>query len=458
MTPRPYQLAAMGKAREAYAQGSRAILIVSPTGSGKTFMGSMFAHAHLAKPGRRVVWTAHRTELIDQAAKSLHGFGLDVSVRNAHPHRPVQIESVQTILARGTAPEGTLFVPDEAHHFADSNQCGTLAGLYPLMLGLTATPERGDGKPMGPPFTSLVVAAQISELVALWRADPTTGLVPLRIRPAPHKLGPKKIAQTPVDSYIEHARGMRAICFAPNLTAAESYRAGFEAAGVSVRIVSGKTPPDDRAAMLEGHANGRIDVLVNCGVLTEGYDDPGVQCVIIGRGCGSQGLWLQMVGRGLRPYPGKEFCVLIDLRGVVWDLGRPDADREFSLEGEPIKVAGRQKSNAERICKTCHAPLGDLVRCPECFAETALTPESAGLALVDFEDVKIEVKERLKPNKLVTALAGMMRKTPEKGAIMGRFRAIFKRVPDDSLWKEALRYNVELKRVEANMMQAARER
>ena len=149
---------------------------------------------------------------------------------------------------------------------------------------------------------------------------------------------------------------MRAIVFAPNLTAAESYRAGFEAAGISVRTVSGTTPAAERRAMLEGHANGRIDVLVNCGVLTEGYDDPGVQCIIVARGCGSQGLWLQMVGRGLRPYPGKEFCLLIDLRGIVFDMGRPDADRDFSLDGEPIQVHGRNKANAERLCQSCHAP------------------------------------------------------------------------------------------------------
>ncbi len=439
MTPRPYQTRAIAEARQCFGQGAKSVLIVSPTGSGKTFMMSLIAQSHLArKPENKVVWLAHRSELLDQAAATLRGLGLEVGLRGVGRSARVQVESIQTILARGTAPEGSLLIPDEAHHFAELNRCGDVVKLYPLVLGATATPERGDCKPLKPPFERIVVAAQISELVAAGH------LVPLRIKCPAAVVSSKKIAQRPVDAYLEYARGVRAICFAPNLKAAESYVADFVALGVRAAMVSGKTPKDERERLLAKHKRGDLDVLVNCGVLTEGYDDPVVACVIVARGCGSQGLWLQMTGRALRPAPGKTHALLLDLRGLTHELGRPDADRDFALEGEAITVHERLPAHGERLCRVCKAPLGDLVKCPECGEETAYVPEATGAKLVDEETIRREVRESMGVNKLVTALAGMLRKqgtrhvTPAIGA---RFRGIFRHWPSDKTLHQANEYN-----------------
>ena len=438
LEPRDYQVRAIAEARAKFAAGARSVAIVSPTGSGKTYMMALIAQGHLARrESNRVVWLAHRQELLEQAAGTLRGLGLDVGLRGCSRGARVQVESIQTILARGTAPEGTLLIPDECHHFAESNRCGEVVKLYPLVLGATATPERGDGKPLRPPFTELVVAAQIADLVAAGY------LVPLKIKCPEGKVGKKKIAQRPVDAYLTHTPGQRAICFAPNLTAAEAYRVDFADAGVRVRVVTGTTGRDEREAMLAMHRGGELDVLVNCGVLTEGYDDPAVSSVIVARGCGSQGLWLQMTGRALRPFPGKTHATLIDLRGLTHDLGRPDAPRTFSLDGDPITLGnGRTRAGAERLCRVCHAPLGDMVRCPECGNVAALVPTVSGVELVDHEAIKADVKDALKPRRDALSLAGMIRKPGRsQSAAFALFRSIFKRMPDADCIRQAREYN-----------------
>lgn len=437
MTPRRYQVDAIATARAKFAAGAKSVLIVSPTGSGKTYMLSLIAQGHLErKPTNRVVWLAHRTELLDQAATCLRGLGLDVGLRGEGRAARVQIESIQTILARGSAPEGTLLIPDEAHHFAEANRCGDVVKLYPLVLGATATPERGDGKPLRPPFTELVVAAQVSQLVAAGH------LVPLKIKAPDGVVGPKKIAQKPVDAYLEFARGERAIVFSPNLKASDVYVEEFAALGVRARAISGKTGADERGGWLAAHKRGDLDVLVNCGVLTEGYDDPAVSCIIVARGCGSQGLWLQMPGRGLRPSPGKDRCLLIDLLGLTHELGRPDEDRDFSLDGKPIAVTGRTNAHGPRLCRSCKAPLGELTTCPECGESGQPVPTSANVKLVDYEKVKKEVADTLGVRKDVRSLAGLLRKPDRSTAqACAMFRTFFKRHPTGQMINQAVEYN-----------------
>lgn len=457
MTPRAYQSTAIANCKRAFYEGARAVCLVSPTGSGKTFMGAVYAAGHLSQcETNRVVWLAHRVELLDQAASTLRSFGLEVGVRGASRTARVQVESVQTIIARETSPEGTLLIPDECHHFAEDNRCGDIVKAAPWkILGLTATPERGDGKPLKPPFDRIVVAAQISDLIR------DGHLVPLRIKWPGKLLGKKFVAARPVDWYLAHARGRRGICFAGNLKTAAVFRDDFVALGVRAAVIDGKLRKDVRKGLLERHQAGLLGVLVNVGVLTEGYDDPAVSCIIVARGCGSQGLWLQMIGRGLRPAPGKSDCLLLDMRGVTGELGRPDADREFRLEGDPIAVKDRDRANTFRICRSCQAPLGDLVRCPECGFESPL-PQYAGIDAVDFDDVVAMVKGEWKPRKDALALAGMLRKVaPGKAnqarpAIVLRFRAIFRREPDELCWRQAIEYNRRLRAVESNLLEASR--
>ena len=426
MTPRPFQLRALESCRAQVRSGKKAIVLVSPTGSGKTVMGAMAVASHVVRGGR-VAWLAHRSELVDQAVSTLERFGLLVGARGRNGTAPVQVCMRQTIASRGTAPDATMVVSDECHHDGDhvgwSDTIRTYLGAGAFVLGLTATPERGDGAALEA-YEAIVVGAQIRELQELGL------LVPLRIRSPSKPLGSRYIAQKPVDAYLSAARGRSAVVFAPHLKAADDYCAEFRSLGVSAKVVSGDTPQAERDATLRLFANGTLPVVVNVNVLTEGFDAPRCSCVIVARGCGSQGLWIQMVGRALRPARDKVDALLLDLRGLTHIHGRPDADREYSLDGEGIQLAGGNPVLA-RMCKVCGAPLGDSLTCLECGKEhEQVTPKATGEALTDWR----EVIRADAPDKRAERLARWMRAGKAKGhkpqAVMFKYKAVYGHWPD----------------------------
>jgi DNA repair protein RadD len=413
MTPRPFQQSAIDAVGREFRAGKTGVVLVSPTGSGKTFMGAFMVRALVSMTGARVAWGAHRQELVDQAAETLRAMGLDVGANGLGASAPVQLGTYQAWVSRGAAPDADWFVSDECHHLADKVGWQEIQRAYrdggKRTVGLTATPARGDGRALAL-FDGLVVAAQVRELQALGL------LVPLRIKRAPGRVGKDRIAQEPWDAYQEFARGRSTVVFAPHVKAAEAYVEGFRGAGVPASLITGETPPDERAATLGRFSSGLLPVLVNVQVLTEGWDAPRCSCVILGRGCGSQALYIQMTGRALRPYPGKLDAMLIDLRGVSYDLGRPDEDREFSLDGEGIKLT--RSVTGDRVCKVCGAVLGSLTRCPDCGIESALViPTATGAGLVDWEESYETAKVIAMPSRMVLSLAGMLRKNSHVAAM-----------------------------------------
>jgi superfamily II DNA or RNA helicase len=391
-------------------------------------MGAMMVASHVARGGK-VSWLAHRIELVDQAAATLESFGLSVGSRGRGASAPVQVGMVQTMVRRGAAPDATLVIADECHHHGESVSWSDLLRAYlgggAHVVGLTATPSRADGQALHG-FDALVVAAQIRELQALGL------LVPLKIKAPGKTLGSKYIAQSPVDAYLENARGRSAVVFAPHIKAAEDYERDFRALGVTARIVTGETDDRERADTLSQFSRGLLPVVINVMVLTEGFDAPICSCVIVGRGCGSPGLWIQMVGRGLRPSPGKRDCLLLDLRGLTHLHGRPDADREYHLDGEGITLAGGAPVT-ERLCKVCGCPLGAETTCPECGKEHELvTPSATGEKLVDWR----EVLSQDPPDKRASRLAKWMREARDKGwkpaAVMFKYKAVYGHWPDSN--------------------------
>jgi superfamily II DNA or RNA helicase len=422
-------------------------LLVSPTGSGKTFIGSQIAHRYIAKhatSGGRVVWVAHRDELIDQACSALRMTGLTVGARGVGASANVQVAMIQTLARRREAPDGTLVVLDEAHHYSDGAATWTdVARAYlangAKIVGLTATPARADGQALHG-FDALHTVAQIGELVSLGH------LVPLRWRGPRRMLGKGLIARTPAEAWERHARGRRTVVFAPNVAEAERYALGFHAIGASARVVSDRCSADERASALDSLANGSLDVLCNVNVLTEGWDCPRVSCVIVGRRCGSQGLWIQMTGRGLRTYEGKEDCVLLDLCGLAHVLGRPDDDRVYQLDGEGITLAAKNPIAGMRLCRVCGAPLEDRAKCGECGKDhSAAEMRSVAEDLDDWRDAYAAALREIKPTKPAIALASMMRQATEKGwkpgAVAFRFKGIFKRFPDIATKRTAEQLN-----------------
>lgn len=354
MSLRPYQADAIARTRAALASGARSVLIVCPTGGGKTVIGAELARKAVAN-GRRVLWLAHRVELIAQATSTLERMVDD----------PVTVASLDTLIARGERPDADVVILDEAHHSASDTYNELMAHYFgrAVCIGLTATPQRGDGRGMGPAgWQRMVVVTTTRELIAQGALVPTEVIAPK----AP--LRPGQIAARPVDAYRAHANGTSALVYAPNLEAAEAMRTDFRDGSIRCELIHGGTPALTRAVLIEQFRAGVVPVLVNVGVLTEGTDLPIASTAILARGCGTIGLYLQIVGRVKRPYPGKTTSLLIDLRGVSHELGHPDEDRVFSLEGRGIR--GRDEGADTTYCRVCGAPrVPDSTSCEECGTE-----------------------------------------------------------------------------------------
>ena len=451
MNTRPYQDFAMSEVGKKFRSGARGVCLVSPTGSGKSCMGSMMT-ARFVSRGKRVAWGAHREELLVQAAATLRKFGVSVGMRGAGRDANVQLFTYQEAVASGKAPDADVFVADEAHHLADKVGWERIALGYrdagKLILGLTATPSRSDGRALTT-FDALVVAAQIKELTDMGL------LVPLRWRGPSATLASLKIAQTPVDAYEAEAMGRAAIVFSPNIRSAKAYLADFLDRGHRAELVTGDMPDDDRKRILKKFADGDgVDILVNVHLLTEGFDAPRCSCVIMARGCAAPVLWIQSVGRGLRPHCDcgklargeacsclKADCLLLDLRGIAHELGRPDAPATYSLEGAGIVLAPDAPSAGERLCKVCKVPLPELPEmvCVECGKDhSPPIPKAVGAPLTDWEQCWEAAKVAVQPSRPVLSLAGILRKAGESarngkpwksGAAEVRFSFIFKRRP-----------------------------
>jgi len=322
MNLRPYQQSAVDKVTEAWKR-SRSVLLVAPTGAGKTVLGQALIH------GKRTLWVAHRRELVEQTSKRLGG-GVIAPGYYPSPKAKIQIGTVQTLLARGSRPAADVLVLDEAHHYM-ADDWRALAEAYPnaKILGLTATPERADGEPLGDIFEELVVAANYSELIR------DGHLVTVRAYQPPKNLG-NDLAMDPVDAWVKHSEGSQAFVFCGRVHIADELSARFRGLGVIAKTIEYNTPTRERTEILDAFRAGHVKILTNVYALTEGVDVPQSRCCILARAFGHVGSYLQAVGRVLRPSKDKPDAILIDLTGTSRKHGLPIIDREYSLGERPI--------------------------------------------------------------------------------------------------------------------------
>lgn len=386
---RPYQSEAVEALREAYRAGARAPLLVLPTGGGKTVI---FSHvtAGTASRGKRVLVLAHRRELIRQSAAKLRDAGVPHGII-APGHTPtrdaVQVASVQTLARRlddPRYPAPDLIVIDEAHH-AVAGQWATVCAAYPQarLLGVTATPQRMDGlglgREAGGPFDALVQGPTVAELIdggyltparvfAPAEAPDLSGVRTVRgdydARALSDAMATPKIVGNAVEHYGRHAPGLPAIVFSPSVAHAEATAEAFRAAGWRAVAASGATEARERDAAIAGLATGAVQVLCSCDLISEGLDVPAVGAVILLRPTKSLGLYLQQVGRGLRPAPGKTHLVVLDHAANTLTHGMPEAEREWSLAGKKRKA--KDAVPPTRQCPECFAVHSPAPTCPEC--------------------------------------------------------------------------------------------
>jgi DNA repair protein RadD len=343
------------------ASPAKRVVLVSPTGSGKSVMGREWVRRKVAA-GRRVLMVAHRIELLTQFAGHMQRVGVTPSIIApgfpSDPFAPVQCASLDTLVARGSVPEVDDVLWDECHHAAAETWAPVITqalhGAH--VLGLTATPQRSDGKPLGDIFGAMVVAANYSELL-------TAGhIVRCRVFRPDTYLG-SDWAQDPLEAYQKHGHGARGFVFCRSVKDSKELADRFTAAGIPSANVDGKLSQSKRDKAMASFASGDLRLIMNVFVLTEGVDVPDATVCMLARGAGHAGTYLQMVGRVLRPSPGKESAIFIDLPGVSHEHGAPTADREYGLSGRAIRTAGESL----RICQTCGCTNKSSARvCIEC--------------------------------------------------------------------------------------------
>ena len=343
LTLRPYQEDALACVTRAYGRGISRPLIALPTGTGKTVV---FSHLVKQRSGRCLI-LVHRDELIRQAYDKLQEIlpGVAVGVVKAEEDEhtaPIVVASVQTLgrtkrLDRMTWDFATVIV-DEAHHAVAPTyrrileRAGSFKKRGPLTLGVTATPMRGDRVGLEHVFQKIVYRKTLLDMImAGYLADLRAVQVQLhadfrQLRTRAGDFVDAEVANMLLQAdapehilaaYQEHAPGRKALLFTPTVHLAEVMAALFTNAGIPTECVSATTPLEDRRALLHRFRTSETRVITNCGVLTEGYDEPSVDCVIVARPTQSTPLFTQMVGRGTRLYPGKADCVVIDVVGAT---------------------------------------------------------------------------------------------------------------------------------------------
>jgi ATP-dependent helicase IRC3 len=375
---RDYQEECVDAVLAGVERGVERQLAVSPTGSGKTIVfGEVIRRRH--RPGGVTVVLAHRDELLKQAGEKLESaapeLAMDIGYVKARQNdvgKPIVVASVQT-LARLSRREqmprdvDTVIV-DEAHHIVAPSYQEVIDWLRPrLLLGVTATAERADGKDLEDHFDEIVFARSIEWMVNHgYLCEPRGKRISVDIDLAGVKkshgdfqaddLADKlELANTPdlvLDSWREHAENRKTLIFAPNVAMAHHMAEVFCDDGIPAEAVDGKTPDDERAAILRRFHTGETRVLSNCAILTEGYDEPSVECIVLAAPTKSNVKYTQIVGRGLRLYPGKDDCLLLDVVGASEDNSIASLPALFGLrdllDGESIGEARKRHEREDQ--------------------------------------------------------------------------------------------------------------
>ena len=415
MQLRPYQQQLVTEIRGQYQLGRKAVLAVLSTGAGKTVCFSYIAQAASVK-GNRVLILVHRAELLDQASRSLSSMsvqhGLIQAGRGMDLSHTVQVASVQTVARRlHLLPRDffQLLVVDEAHHSTASQWSATIAHFSQAkLLGVTATPIRGDGRGLGEHYQAMVQGPTAAELTSEGYLAPARVLAPpgfdsagLRKRmgdfdtkQAEQRVG--TIMGDCLGHYRKHLSGQTAIAFCCSVAHAEAVAALFQSAGIAAASIDGTMDTGTRRELLQRLAVGDLKVLTSCALIGEGVDVPSVGGCILLRPTASVGLHLQMIGRCLRPQPGKT-AVVLDHVGNTLRLGHHLEERDWTLDG--LRKRDREAAPSVKVCPQCFATSPSTAQvCRDC-GHVFAPPERRELRHVEGELQEIAVTKRRQQGK-----------------------------------------------------------
>ena len=393
---RDYQIKAIEDLRFHFARGKKRILLVSPTGSGKTVIACSMIKNTKAN-SKFSLFIAHRRELVMQCSSKLTDWEVShgVIMANKSPNMTAdaQVGSIQTYTARKDRdtfikPHADVIFLDEAHRSV-SNSFKKLIAEYPnaFFIGLTATPIRSDGKGLGDIYEELVEAGNIKDLTQQGYlvknkivAPSIPDLQKIRLvmgdydkKQLEQKMNTPKLVGDLVSHWMKFGENRPTIVFATSIKHSKYICNIFNHNGIPAGHIDGEMKEIDREKVLKRLDKDEIKVLSNCMVLTEGWDQPKVSCIIIARPTKSYPMYIQMIGRTLRPYPNKKDTLIIDHAGCVYNHGFPEDAGNWSLTSTTRKE--KEKITKEKVekqpmtctqCSTVYKATKDDPSCPTC--------------------------------------------------------------------------------------------
>lgn len=459
---RTYQQEAIEQLEARVRAGVRRVVIVAPTGSGKTTIaGEIIARA--VEDGSRVLFVAHRRELIFQAYNRLIQFGIperQVGVlmgqdRRRRPGAHVQVASIDTLRNRAKPRADIVFV-DECHRVI-SRSYQDVSAHYPdaLHLGLTATPMRANGDGLGDAYDELLVVTSPRKLMDQgYLVEPRVFTVPrsqlpdlsgVRTRRGDYEtralaeaVDQKGLVGNLVEHWMRHAQGVPTVAFAVSVAHSQNIAEQFRAAGVAAEHLDGTTPTAERDALLKRLESGETTLVSNCGVLCEGWDQPAVKCAILARPTKSLGLYLQQAGRILRLYNDQR-AVILDHGGCVIQHGLPQDERTFNLNKAKKRAKGEVRV---RTCPECCAVLSLNTRvCPECdkvLITQSDVPSHRDGTLVEVRSGDEALSGDRKRRELERLHAIAASRGYKPGWVYHRYRDKFGEAPPPSAWGKGI--------------------
>jgi superfamily II DNA or RNA helicase len=383
VTLRSFQSVDIVRMRRQYGAGASRLCYCLPTGAGKTVV-FVFVVASATKRGKRVLILGHRQEICDQISTALTGMGVSHGIiAPGYPATiwPVQVASVATIARRLNPADQPfdLIVIDECHH-ATASSWRTILAAYPeaKILGVTATPVRLDGKGLDDIFDQMIVGPDVANLTENHYLVPAVVFTPVRLPNLSHirtragdyaldqlsaKMSERSLIDRAVKDYKERCAGVPAVAFGVDRGHSEKIAQAFREAGFRSAHVDGETSRDERKRMIAALGTGELDVLANCGLISEGVDVPAIGAAILLRPTQSLALCLQQIGRALRPAPGKTCAIILDHAGNCLRHGLPDTPRQWTLKASKSKIKERHDL---RRCEACGAVNRPAPFCSNC--------------------------------------------------------------------------------------------
>jgi superfamily II DNA or RNA helicase len=366
---RPYQKKLFEDTRVAF-RGKRSVLMQLPTGGGKTYIFAKMTESAL-RLGRRIWIVVPRNELLQQASDTLarinvpHG-RIAAGINESLAYQ-VHVVSKDTLIRRydKIKKEPDLIIVDEAHLALD--RYIEIANRFSSarILGVTATPERLDGRGLSELYETLVMGPTLQELIEFgfltnmkYFSPPIEGLSEVHRRGTEFNpdelealLERRKVYGKAIDHYQRHADSRACLVFCRSIKAADETAQRFCNAGYRFENIDGTMRYTKRRALIDALRDGKIHGLTSCELITYGLDVPRVECIIMLRPTLSRTLYMQMIGRGLRPYPDKSECVVLDHVCNLQEHGHPLAPYGWQFNG--TEKRGKRKSHDDITARLC---------------------------------------------------------------------------------------------------------